>query len=131
MFDTNTNVNLEDFKRMHPALWILLTNAVLYCAEYNLPFRVTSIISDREGLKVTSSTHEEGRAIDISVKGWTDTHIHRFVYLFNRDYHEIAAISSSDLKPRAAVYHNSGYGNHIHLQVRPNAPVNKFISWEE
>lgn len=124
-------VNPKDLEMIQPALLTLLTAAALYCNEYNLPCEVTSLVSDREGVKATSTTHEEGRAFDLSVKGWTETHIHRFVYLMNRDYADIAAISESDHKPRAVVYHNSGYGEHLHIQVRRNAPVYKFVSWRD
>ena len=131
IFETSKNVNLEDFKMVHPALLVLHTATVLYCNEYNLPCEVTSIMSDRDGLNESTQTHVEGRAFDLSVKGWTDTHIHRFVYLMNRDYADIAAISQSDLKPRAVVYHDVGHGEHLHFQVRKDAPVYKFTSWKE
>lgn len=127
LFETKEDINLEDLKEMDPALLILLTRTFLFCSEFNLPCRITSIKSDRKNIKSSSKTHEQGRAIDISTKGWTEHLIHSFLYRMNRDYAEIAAISASDLKPRAAIYHDVGYGSHIHLQVRPNAKWHSFI----
>ena len=120
----------RELEMLNPALLILYTAAVLYCNEYNLPFNVTSTNEDRSELNESTNTHSDARAFDLSVKGWTETHIHRFVYLMNRDYEDIAAISQSDGKPRAVVYHNVGHGDHLHFQVRPDAPVYKFVSWK-
>lgn len=117
------DVNSKDLEQLKPATWILLSVVVLYCERWDLPLKITSLISDRENVKAVSTTHETGRAFDISVKGWTEKHIHRFCYFVNLNYTEIAAISSSDGKKRAAVFHN----NHIHLQVKPNANVKRFI----
>ena len=130
IFNCQDDIDLEDLKMLQPALWILITRSMLYCSEYKLPFKITSIISDRGKVKSKSRSHETGRAIDISSRSWPDMHVHRFKYLMNRWYKDIAAISSSDLKPRAVIYHDVGYGSHFHLQVRPNANFNKFVSKE-
>lgn len=129
IFLNKDEVDLNDLREMQPALLILFTHTVLYCKEYNLPLTITSIKSDRESVKAISNTHSEGRAFDVSVKGWTSHHIHRFVYLTNKYYSDIGAISFTDLKPRAAIYHDSGYGAHLHLQVKPKAKVERFVSF--
>jgi len=129
IFNAKNEVDLNDFKEMSPALLILFTHTVLYCHEYGIPLSITSIKSDRDGIESASTTHEEGRAIDISVKGWSTLHIERFVYLTNLHYADIAAISASDYKPRAAVYHE-GTAYHIHLQVKNDARINRFVSYK-
>jgi hypothetical protein len=126
-FDLKKGVNINDLQHICPALHILLTRTILYSQEYKLPCVITSLIGDRDNIKTSSKTHAEGRAFDISVNGWTDQHVHRFCFIICRDYEDIGAISSEDMKPRAAIYHDSGYGAHIHLQVRPDAKVSKFI----
>ena len=124
------DVEARDLEMVHPALWILLLRTILYCAEFQIPCRVTSLISDRKNVKSTSRTHEEGRAFDISIDSWSEFHVHRFLFLMNSDYRDIAAISASDGNPRAAVYHNyQNQGKHIHLQVRRDAPVFKFCPY--
>lgn len=127
LFDVNDGVKLNDILEIDASMLVLFTRAVLYCKEYNLPCVITSIKGDRDNIKSSSKTHSEGRAIDMSVKGWTDQHVHRFCFIINRDYSDIAAISSTDNVPRAAIFHDSGYGPHIHLQVKPNANIGRFI----
>ena len=117
------DINTNDLLQFTPATWVLFSSSVMYCAQHNLPFKVTSLISDRGNVKATSSTHEEGRAFDISVKGWTEQAIHRFVYIMNKNHSDIAAISASDGKPRAVIYHN----NHLHIQCRREASINNYI----
>ena len=53
-FNCKEDIALEDLKVLQPALWILITRSMLYCAEFNLPFKITSIISDRKGIKSKS-----------------------------------------------------------------------------
>ena len=127
LFECKDDVDLEDLKDLQPAMWVLFTSALLYCKEHNILLVITSINSDRKNINSVSTTHEEGRAVDISTNGWPDLHINRLCYRLNRDHGDIAAISAKDLIPRAAIYHNSGYGAHIHLQVRPGVSLGKFI----
>ena len=130
IFINKDDVDLNDLREMQPALLILFTHTVLYCQEYKLPLKITSIKSDRTNVKAISNTHETGRAIDISVNGWTSHHIHRFVYLTNKYYSDIGAISYSDLEARAAIFHEyEGQGSHIHLQVKPKAKIERFVSF--
>ena len=75
-----------------------------YCYTNNLPFKVTSITEDVRG-RVTT-THREGRAVDLSTKGWTVNDIETATQYFNSRYSPLCAISKSDLKPRCLVYHN-------------------------
>ena len=129
IFDRKEDIDLEDLKELQPATFVLFTHAVLFCQEHNLALKITSLKSDRKNVQSVSTTHSTGRAIDISVNGWPKTLIHKFVFDTNRMYREIAAISHSDGKPRAAIYHNyKGQGEHIHLQVRENARIPRFYS---
>jgi len=122
-------VNPKDLEQLKPAAWILLCNAILYCEEMGLDLIITSLISDRKKLTSESTTHEDGRAFDISTWRWSPVQVQRFLYKFNADYSDIGAISSSDGKPKAAVYHNfKNLGEHLHLQVKPNAKWHRFIT---
>ncbi len=130
IFDIKDDIVLEDLMMMQPALLILYTATILYCNEYSLPCTFTSFMSDRENVKQQTKTHEEGRAFDMSTIGWTEMHINRFVHMINTDYRDIAAVSARDGIARAAVYHNyKSQGDHIHLQVRRDAKVNKFVKY--
>jgi hypothetical protein len=131
LFEIKDDINLNDLQEMQPALLILWTATVLYCKEHRLPCKITSISSDRKNVRAVSKTHEEGRALDISTRGWREQDVLRFVYLMNQDYREIAAVSASDGEPRAAVWHNyNEQGEHIHLQVKRNAPYNKYLKYD-
>jgi len=116
-FELKDGVDLGDLMLIHPNLMQLFSAFLLYCGEFKLPCVVTSVV---EHLDVrVSMTHDDGRAIDISVKGWDDFHIHRIQYHLNKKFADIAAISYSDGLPRAIVYHDVGLGKHFHLQVKP------------
>ena len=129
LFEIKDDISLEDLQNMQPALLILYTATILYCHENGLPCKFTSIMSDRKNVISKSKTHEDFRAFDLSVKGWPSVHIHRFVFIMNNDYRDIAAISASDLTPRAVIYHSfKGQGEHLHMQVKKNAPFTKFLS---
>jgi len=99
---------------------ILFVEFMKYCQKNSLPCKISSIRSDRKNIRSVSKTHETGRAIDFSIRGWTTDDIDDCVHYFNRHYSNIAAISYSDGKPRAIVHHNFGHGDHIHIQVRPD-----------
>lgn len=126
LFKTKYDIDLDDLQNLQPAMWLIFTGALLYCKRHNLTCRITSIISDRGNVNAKSRTHETGRAIDLGVRaedGWTDLHISRLTHQLCKDYADIAAISASDLLPRAAI----AKSDHIHLQCRPQADISKFI----
>lgn len=126
LFEIKEDIDLSDLQKLQPAIWIIFTGALLYCKRHNLTCRITSIISDRGNVNAKSKTHEQGRAIDLGVRaedGWTDLHISRLTYQLCKDYADIAALSHSDLSPRAAI----AKSDHIHLQCRPKADISKFI----
>ena len=104
---------------IHPVLLYIFADINLYASENNYPtIEITRVVDEKiEGVSV-STTHEEGRAIDISVKGFTRQQIDHLVELFNNKYAEdYGAISYSDGKPRLMVFHK-GTGWHIHIQIR-------------
>jgi len=116
-FSLKEGVSNEELFYMSPMLYSLFAYLLGYCETHELPCTVTSITGEAEG-RVTA-THKEGRAIDVSVRGWSEFHIHRFVKKANNKFANIGAISSSDYKPRAVVYHAvDGGAPHFHLQVK-------------
>lgn len=111
------DIDVGDLKFITSNLTILLRTFIDYCQKKNLPCMITSLRSDRKNIKSVSNTHETGRAFDASVKGWDTDEIDACVHDFNRNYRNIGAISISDGVPRACIYHDSGYGSHLHFQV--------------
>ena len=117
-FSIKHGVSIKDLELVSPYLLILLGATSLHCHQNNLPLVITSIKSDAIKVKRVSKSHLDGRALDISIKGWDKDDIDKFVAKMNIQYRHLAAISASDFKPRAAVYHDAGAGDHIHLQTR-------------
>lgn len=107
----------DEISRLQPACLILLSGASAYCASYDLPFIITSILEEKD-VKRVSTTHEDGRAFDISVQGWSADNIVNFVKFMNHNFKSIAAISSQTGNRVAVLYHDSGYGVHVHCQTK-------------
>jgi len=91
----------------------------VWCRDRKLPFVITRCVS--EMIKNVSKTniHAEGRAFDMSIRGFTADECDDFVHDMNEKFSEsIGAYSLTDGKPRFCIYHNAGLGMHFHLQVR-------------
>ena len=117
LFDIKDDVSINDLMFISPHVFAMLSTVALYCTEFNLPLTITSLKEEVKGR--VSNTHRDGRAMDISVKGWPDLHIYRLKRILNRDFKEVAAISASDNKPRAAIVHAiEGNALHFHLQSK-------------
>ncbi len=111
---------LDDIMFLQVETLIIYTSLLMFARQRNLPVKITSVFSDRLNVKSKSRTHEDFRAIDISTMGWREKDALDAVTFLNEKHKDIAAISASDLKPRAAIYHNyENQGSHLHLQSRP------------
>jgi hypothetical protein len=109
-------VDMNDILLMHPNALILLAAFKKFCITYGLRCVITSLVNDYKGPRVSRS-HTEGRAFDASVRDWEPVFIEKLLFKFNRDFKDIAAISYSDKKPRAVIFHD-GTAPHLHFQVR-------------
>lgn len=124
-------VDCKEVFILEPALFLILTNVMLYCRMHSLPCVITSLVSGREGIEETSHTHEEGRAFDLRSEGISDVHIQRIVFHVNQSFEKIGAISKETGKSVAAYAKPHGTGPHIHFQVRPNAPFWEFVGFSD
>lgn len=109
----------DDWAKVHINLRVLAYELIEYCLVHNLPLVITSII--RPMIKGVSKTdiHAKGRAFDVSVHGWTEKQCLDCEQYLNDNFSEkFGAISISDGKPRACVYH-VGTGPHLHVQCKP------------
>jgi N-acyl-D-aspartate/D-glutamate deacylase len=116
---------LDSLLTMSPYLLQGFTDILIYCWHRNLPVVITRAVAWEIPGVSKSSTHSEGRAIDISVRGWSADQIDAFVKHFNDKYGEsIGAISATTGKGTFVVFHNAldkngtAYGWHFHVQVR-------------
>jgi len=109
-------VDKEEIFMLTPKMLLLLGAFTEYAYVRDLPVNITCM-QEYVASRVTR-THLEGRAVDISVKGWSLEEINEAVTVLSIRHRIIAAFSERDGKPRAVIYHNVE-GWHFHLQVRP------------
>lgn len=91
-----------------------------YCASKNMVFMVTETVTTlQEDIRLArvSATHRECRAFDVSVKNWSDEFRIEFMKEFDSIYSFAAPVGKQSGKPALLVYHDSGHGAHIHVQV--------------
>ena len=116
-FTCKEEVNIQDLEVIHYNLLFLFAIFYQYATYHDLPVKVTSIMEHVDGR--LTKTHAQGRAIDLSLKGWTEEHIKDVSDILNTHCKDIAAISASDGVPRAVVVHGKDENRHFHLQVKP------------
>lgn len=114
-FKIKDDVNAGQFTYLVPDSFIVLAHVVRFCNQSALPLVVTNLIYKFAVSK--SNTHPQGRAFDISVRGWTITDIKRCIKHVTEKCGHLGAISGITLTPRVAYFHDSGLGAHIHFQV--------------
>lgn len=104
---------------LSPALLYAIGDVILYCLDHRIEPCITDTVSSEYEdlqLKRTSSTHREGRAFDLSTKGWSQSQIDIAIGYFEIRFQSIGALGS-DGRPRPVVYHDAGTGFHLHFQL--------------
>jgi len=115
----SAEISIGDFLKIEPMLGVVFYHFVQYAVEYDLPVVITSMID--EAPNRVSSTHNEGRAIDIRAsKEWTDLHTVRVCNKLNELYARKYGTAPAEKKPRVIICHDAGTGKHFHLQIRRN-----------
>jgi hypothetical protein len=118
MLQIKEGVNNEDLLLLNPKVFIVLGHFCTYAQTHGLPVTITSVISDRDSVKAASTTHDEGRAIDIRSYTWPKKHVKGVIAYMNNIAIHYGAISASDYQRRVIVHHKMiGGGEHFHLQV--------------
>lgn len=105
---------------LHPLVLIILFDMKYYCDLNGMRYEVTSTVSTQEedeALSRRSSTHRTGRAVDLSVRGWSEEETKHFIEYFSDKYNHLGAYSKASGKNKVIVHHNSGHGDHIHVQI--------------
>mgnify|MGYP001544225043 CR=1 FL=1 len=109
---------LDELLLIHPVLLGALSQVFLWCHEYEVPCVITSMVrtpSENVAVGAVSQTHTTGRAVDLSVRGWSADQVESFVNWANMFFQDIAAVNRRG-EPRFAVYH-VGTAPHLHLQI--------------
>lgn len=98
---------------------LVLCDVVLWCRSKQLRCVISDAVSTKaedDKLQRVSSTHREGRAFDLSTRGWARETIDECIRVFGFKYRHIAAVAQ-DGSPRLVYFHNAGTGEHLHFQV--------------
>lgn len=77
----------------------------------DISVEVTDVFYRKGEFNSQSSTHEEGRAIDIVLRGGSEAQSEELAEWLNQS----VMLSAPDMKP--AVYHTTGHRLHLHLQT--------------
>lgn len=103
----------------HPVLLYIVSGFVIWAISEKIPVRITDSVTsltEDQALKRVSKTHREGRAVDISTRGWNAKQIQMSIDFLNSAYIHFAALDVMG-KPRLVVHHDSGTGPHLHIQI--------------
>lgn len=114
-------VSAEDLLGITETAFNLLLEFVKYCVSHGLPMRITSIRSDMISKPRQSLSHAEGRAIDFSVRGWTDKQIEDACAYINSKFIPWCGLTKSG-EVKGLLCHDIGLGKHFHLQARRGLP---------
>ena len=116
-FDNEEDVKL--FFLMHPLLQMILTDGAWWAYQRNLDFVLTDTISTvKEDKKLgrTSKSHSDKRAADLRSWNWPERDKLEFKEYLTGKYGINGALSHSG-KIRLVVHHDSGHGEHFHIQL--------------
>lgn len=114
---------------LNPWLLLVVADMSLWCEVHKMPFVITRGVDAEIPTVSTSDTHSTGRAVDVSVRGWTTDLIDEFSMDFNKKYEWIGAISEKTGKPllvyphKAKTKDNKEGELHFHIQVRRDASM--------
>ena len=118
-FTFRDDEDMIDLMLIHPILLWIFADINMWAYERALPVVITRVVDERiEGVSKTD-IHKDGRAIDISLRGWQEPDIKEVVYIFNAKYSEMyGAFSLSDNQPRLIPDVDHGTAPHLHIQIR-------------
>lgn len=110
-------------KYLHPFVFQVMEEMVLWCLGKNLSpvitETVTTLIEDAK-LKRFSKSHQQGRAFDLRTRDWPRELLKEFQDYFNSKYGKLGALSGTTLQPNLILWHDSGHGEHFHVQFNKN-----------
>lgn len=115
-----TEKAFNGFDKMHPLLQIIAKEMISWVQGKGIEPKITSTIScsrDDSRLGRVSSSHSECRAFDLRSWDWPESLKGEFIVHFNEIYGNLGAISLKTNTPNLIVLHDSGHGEHFHIQL--------------
>jgi len=116
----------EMFYSLHPLLCGIVFDIAYFCIPYNYTPTVTATLSDIEkdrALGRKSSTHREGRAVDLRTRDMPTLLRKNLIEYLTKKYDSIAAANKIGLK-RLVV----DEGDHLHIQIHKKYAKPAFVS---
>ena len=120
---------MEMLQYMHPAITFLIAWTNMWCIENNVKPVWTSWMRTAEQNRELNATDVHiYRAADLSVKreyGWNEAKRNRLLVEMRKKFNNIGAITRSGVgfKKKVILRHDSGHGDHFHIQVHPTADL--------
>jgi hypothetical protein len=99
-------------------LQMIFIDLCMFCDKNNLP-RPTLTSTIRPKLpRSISTTHEDGRAVDIRSKVYSQPEIDMMVNYINKKYAEEYGTAPAGKPVKCLIYEEIGEDSHLHLQVK-------------
>jgi hypothetical protein len=120
-FKTEKEKKEFDSTRVKENLKFIVLDMASYFNSNGYDFVITDVLSEVQEdkkLKRISSSHREGRAVDVRVHGLPEEFLKTFEEKFERIYRNEAAVSKNTGEPNLIVRHNVGSGDHLHIQIK-------------
>jgi len=112
---------------LNPELYLIMEDMVGWLKKRQIfPMiteTVTTLKEDSERKRI-SSTHREGRAFDLRTLDWPEITMRDFKTYFENKYGSMGAVSFDTMKPTLLIHHDTGLGEHFHVQLNKNYKVN-------
>jgi hypothetical protein len=112
----------EEFSQISPRLQFILEDMARWVHANGFRFIITDLLSDAYDdirLGRVSTSHAQGRAADVSIKGWPKDFQKKFELFFESAYSNDGAYSKRTGQINLVEIHDNGNGAHAHIQVRP------------
>lgn len=112
---------LKEYQLIHPKLQLILEDMAQFVVSHGHNFVITDLLSEEledKKLKRVSKSHVEGRACDLRVRDWPLEFRKKFEDYFEKKYLKYAAISLKTGQANLIEIHDSGAGQHTHIQIR-------------
>lgn len=124
-------ISLEMLMFMHPAIVVMITWTNLWCTSNGvMPYWTSWQRSHEENEKLGATDVHIWRAADLSLAakwGWNEKLRNTYMKTFRRKFKLYGAFSvgKNDKLFRAPIVrHDSGHGEHFHLQCAPHVDIN-------
>lgn len=111
--------DMKLFFMLHPLLQVILTDGSWWAYQRGLDYVITDTISSQEEdrrLKRRSTSHSQKRAADLRSRDWSYQDKQQFKEYLEGKYGAYGALSHAG-KIRLVVLHDSGHGEHFHIQL--------------